>query len=99
MITLAPHFNIDLTLYPTEAGGRHEPIAREGFACPCKLTKKSSEISDCRLILNGVVISPGETKHVGIRFMRDEMASIFQSAGSFYLWDGRIIGEALVRVG
>lgn len=99
MITLVPHFDVDLTLYATKDGGRREPIAREGFACPCKLTKESDEISDCRLILKGVVISPGETKRVGIRFMRDEMASLFQSAAKFYLWDGRIIGEAKVSAG
>jgi hypothetical protein len=67
--TLAPDFMVDLTLYPTDQGGRREPITREGFGCPCKLLdEKNNNISDCRLILSGESIAPGETKRVGIRF-------------------------------
>lgn len=42
-----------------------EPITREGFACPCRLNHTSA---DCRLLLSGQQIAPGETKRAGIRF-------------------------------
>ena len=96
MKTLEPHFTVDVTLYPTEEGGRREPIAREGFGCPCKLEEKSDWVADCRLYLGGQQIAPGETKRVGIRFSYEPAASIFRSAKTFYLWDGRIIGKANV---
>lgn len=96
MKSLSPHFTIDLTLYPVERGGRKEPIAREGFGCPCKLDEHGDTFADCRLILNGQQILPGETKRVGIRFSFDPAAPLFQAAGRFYLWDRRPIGEAVV---
>lgn len=88
---------IDITLYPTEQGGRRDPIAREGFGCPCKLHKTSDTIVDCRLILDGQQVAPGETKRIGIRFSSDEVAALFHSAEKFYFWDGRIIGEAMTQ--
>jgi hypothetical protein len=42
-------------------------------------------------------MSPGETRRVGVSFLSGEKAAqIFRAAGKFYLWDRRIIGEALV---
>lgn len=96
MTALKPHFMIDVTLYGEDRGGRREPIAREGFACPCKIEASSNTIADCRLVLDGQQIAPGETKRVGICFLHEASASLFQSAGHFYFWDGRIIGEATV---
>jgi len=77
-------------------GGRNEPISREGFGCPCKLEKEGSTYPDCRLFLNGQQIRPGETKRVWIRFSFEPAAQQFRNAGKFYLWDGRLIGEAKV---
>jgi hypothetical protein len=96
MNSLEPHFMIDLTLFPPEMGGRKEPITREGFGCPCKLDKGGDTFADCRLSLRGQRIQPGETKQVGIRFSHEPAASLFRAKGKFYLWDGRIIGEAVV---
>ena len=96
MTVRKPHFMIDVTLYEADQGGRRQPIAREGFSCPCKLEVSSDTIVDCRLILHGQQIAPGETKRVGIRFLHDASACLFQSAGHFYFWDRRIIGEATV---
>ncbi|HEY1561091.1 MAG TPA: hypothetical protein VGF71_09410 [Caulobacteraceae bacterium] len=96
MKKLDPHFMIDLTLYPPAMGGRREPITREGFGCPCRLDETGDTFADCRLYLSGQRIQPGETKRVGIRFSFDPAAPLFRSAGKFYLWDGRNIGEAVV---
>ncbi len=94
-MTEAPiHFMIDLTLYPTSENGRQEPIARDGFATPCKLTSDGDMLYDCRLRLFGHIMFPGETKRVGIRFLWDEHAPLFRAARKFYLWDSRIYGEA-----
>jgi hypothetical protein len=42
-------------------------------------------------------MSPGETRRVGISFLSQEKAAqIFRAAGKFYLWELRIIGEAIV---
>jgi hypothetical protein len=42
-------------------------------------------------------MSPGETRRVGISFLSQEKAAqIFRAAGKFYLWEFRIIGEAIV---
>lgn len=96
MRSLYPHFMVDVTLYTSDRGGRSEPIAREGFGCPCKLEDNSNTFADCRLFLGGQQIAPGETKRVGIRFSYEPAASVFRSAGKFFLWDGRVIGEAVV---
>lgn len=96
MKSLDPHFMVDLTLYSPEMGGRKDPITREGFGCPCKLDEDGDTFADCRLFLNGQEIRPGETKRVGILFSFEPAASIFRAARKFYLWDGRIIGEAVV---
>ena len=90
------HFDIDLTLYSAEAGGRKEAISGEGFACPCLLDRENKIFADCRLILHGQIIAPGETKRVGIRFSHEPAAAMFFAARVFRLWDGRPIGEAIV---
>jgi len=52
---------------------------------------------DCSVLLGVASVSPGETQRAGIAFLSGEKAaSIFRLAGTFYLWDGRIIGEAKI---
>ena len=42
-------------------------------------------------------MSPGETRRVGISFMSGEKAAqLFRTARKFYLWEMRIVGEAIV---
>jgi hypothetical protein len=87
---------VDVKLYSVTEGGRHHPIVGEWFSCPCKLGKNDFEARDCRLLLNGLTMSPGETRRLGIKFLSDDSAPIFRDAGKFYLWEGKIIGEAVV---
>jgi hypothetical protein len=91
-----PDLTVDVTLYPTAEGGRHHPILGAWFSCPCKLRKDDFDARDCRLLLNGQTMSPGETRRLGIKFLSDDSAPIFRDAGRFYLWEGKIIGEAVV---
>jgi hypothetical protein len=91
------HLIADVTLYRTEDGGRRGPTPAEWFGCLCRLTKDSTPAWDCRLILEGRRLAPGETRRVGICFLSGECAAqIFRHAGKFFLWDMRIVGEAIV---
>jgi hypothetical protein len=36
---------------------------------------------------------------LGIKFLSDDTAPIFRDAGRFYLWEGKIIGEAVAVPG
>jgi hypothetical protein len=91
-----PDLTVDVTLYPVAEGGRDHPIVGAWFSCPCKLRQNDFEARDCRLLLNGQAMSPGETRRLGIKFLSDDSAPIFRAAGRFYLWEGKIIGEAVV---
>jgi hypothetical protein len=93
---MKPDLIVEVTLYPTSEGGRRRSIVGEWFSCPCKLRRDDFEARDCRLLLNGSEMSPGETRRLGIKFLSDDSAPIFRAAGRFYLWEGAIIGEAVV---
>jgi hypothetical protein len=94
--TPLPHLIVDVTLYPTDVGGRRSPTRAKWFICPCKLTKNADIAWDCRLYYDAP-IAPGETRRgVGAVFLSKDGLPLFRQAGRFYLWDGRIIGEATV---
>ena len=93
---MQPELIVDLKLYPTSEGGRRGPMFGEWFGCPCKFRKEDIEARDGRVLLDGRSIAPGESARVGMIFLYPDSAPLFRSAGKFYLWDGRIIGEATV---
>ncbi len=45
---------------------------------------------------NGEPHQLGQTRRIGFVFLPPDSAAIFKSAGK-YLWEGRIIGEAVVQ--
>jgi hypothetical protein len=45
-------------------------------------------------MLDGKTLAPGETLLLEVQFLSPEIAPAFRSAKKFYLWEGRIIGEA-----
>jgi hypothetical protein len=101
--SMQPQLIADITLYGTSAEGRSSPIAGEWFDCRCKLGQKGPEGKDCRLMLNGRSITPGEVRRLGLVFLSPDSAALFQAAGKFYFCesrgffgDGPIIGEAIV---
>ncbi len=94
MKDVRPAFIARVTLYPTEQGGRRGPAMGEWFGCPCKFHELDMTAWDCRLLLEGEPIVPGETKEVGIVFLTPEIGPVFAKAERFLLWEGRIIGEA-----
>lgn len=87
----------DVWLYPTDQGGRRQPVF-SGWGCPCKTTLAPEDQAwDGWPILGGVELKPGETGRFGWMFLSGETAaSKMREAGQFYLWEGRIIGEAVV---
>jgi hypothetical protein len=91
---MRPQLHAEVTLYPT--GGREGPINGDRYGCPCLLTKDASDARDCRIILGGEPILLGQPRLVGFVFLSPDSADIFKNAGKFYLWEGRIIGEAKV---
>jgi hypothetical protein len=93
---MQPELIVDLKLYPTSEGGRRGPIFGKWFGCPCMLRKDGPEGRDCRVLLDGRSVAPGESARVGMIFLSPDSAALFRAAGKFYLWDGRIIGEASV---
>ena len=88
-----------LAVFPQQ-GGKKGPIvggwcgADSYYGCPCKFDPKDFSGWDCR-ILNGLeFLHPGETKEFGIAFMAPEIVPAFRMVQKFYLWEGRIFGEA-----
>jgi hypothetical protein len=100
MSKLSVDLIVDVTLYPTSEGGRSGPLRGDlhpWFGCPCKIQKDDHEAWDARLLIDGVVIEPGETRRLGVAFLsREQAVPIFAAAAHFFLWEGRIIGEARV---
>jgi len=86
-----------VTLYSTSDGGRRSSIL-PGFGCPCFKSKDLSIPAwDGWPQLQGFEMSPGETRTLGFVFLSGEIAAReFIDTGVFYLWDGKIIGEAKV---
>jgi hypothetical protein len=87
-------FIAEISLYPTEAGGRASPIIGDWFGCPCKFDEADQTAWDCRIITNGELFAPGETKRLEIVFLTPEAGALFRTVKRFYLWEGRIIGTA-----
>ena len=87
---------VDLRLFTTNDGGKEHPI-RLGWGCPCLLQKDLAEGYDGWPLLGDNILNPGDSATVGFVFLSgEEAASKFRSAGKFYLWEGRLIGEATV---
>jgi hypothetical protein len=92
-----PQLIVDVTLYPTVQGGRAGSTPAGWFGCPCKVNKDDVAGWDCRILLDGNAMTPGETRRVGMMFLSgEETAARFRAAGTFYLWELRIVGEARV---
>ena len=94
MNEIVPHFIADITLYPSDRGGRRGPFIGDRFGCSAKLHEKDFTSWDCLILTRGERFSPSETKRFGMAFLNSEAAPLFRSMDKFLLWEGRIIGEA-----
>jgi len=90
-----PDLTVNLYIYPTEAGGRNGPIGL-GWGCPCSKDKTLQEGWDGYPLLESEM-TPGERRRLGFVFLSGAEAVLaLRPPARFYLWEGRIIGEAEV---
>ncbi len=91
-----PHLTIDLVLYPTDQGGRAiEAVPGWGFVCVQDEATRAGW--DGWPLLGKRSIRPGESRRVGLFLLSgDEAASSLRSARRFFIWEGRVVGEATV---
>jgi hypothetical protein len=94
-----PELVVDLTLYPTEQGGRKSSV-RLGWGSPCTIQHERGDEWVCWdgwPLLGDTVLAPGESCRVGYIFSNGQKAIEALSVnGKFYLWEGRLIGEAII---
>jgi hypothetical protein len=97
---MSPQLIADVTLYTTDRGGRTS-VAFPGWGCPCCLSKDTPIVGyDAWPLLGDTAIAPGDTRRLGFVFISGEQsAAIFRAAGTFFLWEGGFIGEAVVVTG
>ena len=94
--SMQPQLVADVVLYPTEQGGR-PTAAYPGWGCPCVVSKTLPLVGyDGWPLLGDEPINPGESRRLGFVFLAPEGLEAISRAGSFYLWEGRFIGEATV---
>ena len=93
----APQLIADVTFYPTEAGGK-KIHALPGWGCPCCPSKSlPANGYDGWPLLGDTPLAPGEKRRLGFVFLRPQPTiNVLRKAGTFYLWEGRFIGEAVV---
>lgn len=98
--TMTPSLIADVTLYETARGGRSTAV-QPGWGCPCVPSKCDPIIGyDARFLLGDDPMEPGERRRLGLVFSGgEEAAAVMRAATKFYLWEGRIIGEASVVEG
>lgn len=90
-----PHLVADVTLYSTEQGGRRLD-ALPGWGCPCMIDPVARIAWDGWPILGDTPLRPGDQRRLGFVFLTEEAPGILSDAGQFYLWEGKVIGEATV---
>jgi len=91
-----PDLIADVRLYTSKEGGRRSAIVRE-YRCPCFLSMDPQQGGwDARIQLGDEPFEPGTERRVGFVFLSPEGADAMRSAGRFYLWEGRFVGEAKV---
>ncbi len=92
---MCPHLVADVYLYPTADGGKKLTV-HPGWGCPCSCSKSLDAAYDGWPLLDAP-LAPGERRRLGFVFLSGEDAAcILRRAGTFYLWEGRFIGEATV---
>jgi hypothetical protein len=97
--SMSPHLMADLWLYPTKDGGRKQAIGL-GWGCPCTIQSEQGTGwigYDGWPLLGEQPMLPGERRRVGYVFLSGQQAiDYLRSAPKFYIWEGRIIGEAMI---
>jgi hypothetical protein len=83
-------------MYSTAEGGK-KISALPGWGCPCSASKSEPLIGYDAWPILTEPLAPGDQRRVGFVFLSgEEAADVFRKAGTFYLWEGRFVGEARV---
>lgn len=87
-------FVAEIVLYATDNNGRSGPTPPDKWGC---LLGVDEQYSDCRVLLNGTPLAPGERRLVQVKLL-DPDASLgrFTPGRRFTVFDGRIVGEGKV---
>lgn len=94
---LKPELIADITLYPTDHGGRRRPTASGRYGCICKTVIDSKSGWECRLLLEGTPMNPGDSRRVGMIFLTpDQAIAAIRAVRAFFLWELRIVGQGTV---
>ncbi len=89
-------FLADVTLYSTDQGGKNLP-AYPGWGCPCiASTDKQIAGWDAWPVLEKPILPGDKRKNVPFVFLSEEGAEAIGKLESFYLWEGKVIGEASI---
>lgn len=89
-----PDATADLSIVPTELGGRDAAIPSGWFGCPMILPGLNLDV---RMRL-AEPLSPGESRRVDLFFLSPDLAGARLQAGTrFHLWELRIIGSGIIR--
>lgn len=90
-----PELIVDLRLYSTDDGGKRLPLVL-GYGCPCSIERDAQEAWDGYPLVDRPMM-PGEERRVGFIFMSGrEAVEALSAAECFYLWEGKLIGEARI---
>ena len=96
MKDVSPELTAEITLYPTEQGGRKGPTPPDWFGCPCFISKEHLDGLDCCILPQGMPLSRDETRRVGMVLLSpDIVIPALRRAGKSYLWEGHVIGEGI----
>jgi hypothetical protein len=92
----APQLVADVWLYPAANGGKGQ-TAEPGWGRPCFCSKSTNTICYDGWPILHEPLAPGDRRRVGFVFLHEEQAvEALRRAGTFYLREGRFLGEALV---
>jgi len=93
---MSPELVADVYLYATSSGGKQWTV-QPGWGCPCSCSKSSDAVFYDGWPLLEAPLAPGECRRLGFVFLGGEdAAAVLRRVGTFYLWEGRFIGEAMV---
>jgi len=82
-------------LYPTEEGGRTQPLVLPWRGCPVLIDEVDDGFHDCFFWINDVApVFPGQTATLPIAFLSPHLfADKLVLGRKFKMWELRIIGE------
>ena len=91
------HIIADVRMYETASGGK-KTAAYQGWGCPCLTSLDEPRVGyDAWPDIGDEPLLPGTNRRLRFVFLSpSEAVHAMLQAGRFYLWEGRVIGEAKV---